>query len=155
MGIRRRHVRPRIRVHLFIVAAVVARRRPCRPPPPRPRCSARITAALTAHGFGGLATGVRVFDLSTATALYDRHTATQCWPASNEKLVTSSTALAKWGATFRFKTELLTTGTLDSAAAPTPARSTSRASATRALDGSYQSTSCTSRPRGSGTSSPP
>ena len=75
---------------------------------------ARITSVLSAHGFAGAATGLRVVDLSTATSLYERHSATQLMPASNEKLVTSSTALAKWGAAFRFKTELFTTGTLGS-----------------------------------------
>ena len=72
----------------------------------------RITGILRAHGFAGAATSVRVFDLSTGTVLYARHSATELLPASNEKLVTSTTALAKWGADYRFKTELLTTGTL-------------------------------------------
>ena len=31
----------------------------------------RITSVLAAHGFAGTATGLRVFDLSTATSLYD------------------------------------------------------------------------------------
>jgi serine-type D-Ala-D-Ala carboxypeptidase/endopeptidase (penicillin-binding protein 4) len=78
---------------------------------------ARIAAILAADGFAGPATGVRVFDLSTAKPLYDRHIGTRLRPASNEKLVTSATALAKWGAAHRFKTELLTTGTIDSAGA--------------------------------------
>ena len=73
---------------------------------------ARITSALTAHGFAGATTAVSVVDLSTATSLYERNSDTQLLPASNEKLVTSSTALARWGATFRFRTELFTNGTL-------------------------------------------
>lgn len=75
----------------------------------------RITKILSANGFAGAATGVRVFDLSTATSLYERHSTTMLRPASNEKLVTSATALAKWGAAYRFKTRLYTTGTVDSA----------------------------------------
>ena len=63
--------------------------------------------------------------------LYDRHIETRLRPASNEKLVTSATALAKWGAAHRFKTELLTTGT-STAPAPTMGCSTSRVSAIRA-----------------------
>ena len=73
---------------------------------------ARITSVLAARGFAGATSAVRVFDLSTAKSLYGRHVATQLMPASNEKLVTSSTALARWGAAFRFRTELFTTGTL-------------------------------------------
>ena len=75
----------------------------------------RITKILSTNGFGGSATGVRVYDLSTATTLYERHGTTMLRPASNEKLVTSATALARWGAAFRFRTELFTTGTLDGA----------------------------------------
>ena len=75
----------------------------------------RITKILSANGFAGATTGVRVFDLSTATSLYERHGTTMLRPASNEKLVTSATALAKWGAAYRFKTRLYTTGTVDSA----------------------------------------
>ena len=75
----------------------------------------RITKILAADGFSGAATGVRIVDLSTATVLYGRHSTTMLRPASNEKLVTSATALAKWGAAYRFKTELFTTGTLDTA----------------------------------------
>ena len=75
----------------------------------------RITKILSANGFAGSSTGVRVFDLSTATALYGRHSTTMLRPASNEKLVTSATALARWGASYRFKTELFTTGTVDAA----------------------------------------
>ncbi|MGD0998854.1 MAG: D-alanyl-D-alanine carboxypeptidase/D-alanyl-D-alanine-endopeptidase, partial [Thermoleophilia bacterium] len=75
---------------------------------------ARVTAILAADGVAGPSTGLRIFDLSTNTALYDRHSATELLPASNEKLVTSATALARWGAAFRFRTELFTTGTLGS-----------------------------------------
>ena len=74
----------------------------------------RITAALKAHGFAGATCDVRVYDLSTGTGLYAHDIATKRMPASNEKLVTTATALAKWGADHRFKTEMLTTGTLAS-----------------------------------------
>ena len=73
----------------------------------------RLTSALAAHGFAGAATGVRVYDLSAGRLLYSRHAATRLVPASNEKLATTSTALGRWGAAFRFKTELYATGTLD------------------------------------------
>jgi len=100
------------RIHLCIVAAVVAAAAVVPAAAAAATLSSRLTSVLAAHGFGGAVTGVRVVDLSSATALYDRHYATQLLPASNEKLVTSSTALAKWGANYRFKTEMLTTGTL-------------------------------------------
>jgi len=100
------------RIHLCIVVAVVLAAAAVPAAAAATTLSSRLTTALVAHGFGGSATGVRVVDLSTAAALYDRHDATQLLPASNEKLVTSSTALAKWGASYRFKTEMLTTGSL-------------------------------------------
>ena len=74
----------------------------------------RITAALKAHGLAGYTSDVRVYDLSTATGLYAHDITTQLLPASNEKLVTTATALAKWGADHRFKTEMFTTGTVAS-----------------------------------------
>lgn len=74
----------------------------------------RITTALRAHGFAGSTSDVRVYDLSTGTGLYAHDITTKLVPASNEKLVTTATALAKWGAEYRFKTEMLTTGTLAS-----------------------------------------
>ncbi len=115
MGIRRRLARQRA---LVIVAAVVATLAVTAALPAAAGASTltyRIVKALKAHGFTGSTTGVRVYNLSTATSLYERRSATQFLPASNEKLVTSSTALADWGADFHFKTELLTTGTVSTA----------------------------------------
>jgi len=112
MRIRRRLARQRA---LIVVAAVVAVLAVTAALPAAAGASTltyRIVKALKAHGFAGSTTGVRVYNLSTATSLYERRSATQFLPASNEKLVTSSTALADWGADFRFKTELLTTGTI-------------------------------------------
>ncbi len=74
----------------------------------------RIAAALKAHGFAGSTSDVRVYDLSTGRGLFAHDITTKRQPASNEKLVTTATALAKWGADHRFKTEMLTTGTLAS-----------------------------------------
>ncbi len=72
----------------------------------------RITTILKADGFAGATSSLGVVDLSTATALFERHSQTELMPASNEKLVTSATALADWGSDYRFKTELLTSGTV-------------------------------------------
>ncbi len=109
-GDRRRLARQRA---LIVVAAVAVARRGGRAGRRRREHPPPASSGLKAHGFAGSTTGVRVYNLSTATALYERRSATQLLPASNEKLVTSSTALADWGADFHFKTELLTTGTVN------------------------------------------
>jgi D-alanyl-D-alanine carboxypeptidase/D-alanyl-D-alanine-endopeptidase (penicillin-binding protein 4) len=68
--------------------------------------SSRITAALDKHGMAGSGTSVDVFDLTTREYLYQLWPDTPRVPASNEKLVTSSTALASWSATHRFSTQV-------------------------------------------------
>ena len=68
--------------------------------------SSRITTILATHGLRRASTAVRVYDLTDRRALYSFHIDTLLLPASNEKLMTSATALAKWTATHRFKTEL-------------------------------------------------
>ena len=66
----------------------------------------RIGGILSAWGFSGSGTGVRVVDMDTGRTLFNRNTTTRLAPASNMKLVTASTALAKLGAEYRFRTEL-------------------------------------------------
>ncbi len=73
----------------------------------------RITQILKADGFAGEATGVLVYDLSSAQLLYARDARTPLLPASNEKLITSATALADWGAAHRFTTDLYESGALE------------------------------------------
>ncbi len=73
----------------------------------------RITAILRNDGFAGRGTAVCVYDLSTAHMVYTLHAHTRLRPASNEKLITSSTALARWGGAYRFTTDLYTTGEID------------------------------------------
>ena len=70
------------------------------------RLKDRISAALDPHGMGGSGTSVAVFDLTTKQYLYQLRPDVLRLPASNEKLVTSSTALAGWTATYRFSTQL-------------------------------------------------
>ena len=113
MGIRRRLARQRALIVVAAVAVVFAVTAAVPAAAGASTLTSRIVRALKAHGFAGSTTGVRVYNLSTATALYERRSTTQLLPASNEKLVTSSTALADWGADFHFKTELLTTGTVN------------------------------------------
>jgi D-alanyl-D-alanine carboxypeptidase/D-alanyl-D-alanine-endopeptidase (penicillin-binding protein 4) len=107
MGRRAAHARLRTLVAVVVMAVAV---------PATAHATAlqsRITSILSRYGFADGQTGVRVFDLSTSSSLYARNIATLRVPASNEKLVTSATALARWGARYRFKTELYTSGTLD------------------------------------------
>jgi serine-type D-Ala-D-Ala carboxypeptidase/endopeptidase (penicillin-binding protein 4) len=68
--------------------------------------ASRISAALDKHGMAGSGTSVAVFDLTTKEYLYELRPDTPRVPASNEKLVTSSTALASWSATHRFSTQV-------------------------------------------------
>jgi serine-type D-Ala-D-Ala carboxypeptidase/endopeptidase (penicillin-binding protein 4) len=66
----------------------------------------RISTALARHGMAGPGTSVAVFDLTTKHYLYQLRPDVLRRPASNEKLVTSSTALASWTSTHRFSTEV-------------------------------------------------
>ena len=52
--------------------------------------------ALDKHGMAGSGTSAAVFDLTTKEYLYELRPDVLRGPASNEKLVTSSTALASW-----------------------------------------------------------
>ena len=92
---------------------------------PRPRplalpSDSRVTTALQRHllavlgttGFLGAGNSLCVYDLSTGTLLFARHSAASLRPASNEKLLTSATVLARWGPTHRFRTDLYKDGSL-------------------------------------------
>ena len=66
----------------------------------------KITAALAAQGLAGSGTSVGVYDLTAKRCLYTLRWDVLRLPGSNEKLVTSATALANWPATYRFGTQL-------------------------------------------------
>ncbi len=66
----------------------------------------RIAATLARYGMAGPGTSVAVFDLTAKRSVYQLRPDVLRLPASNEKLVTSSAALAAWTATFRFSTQL-------------------------------------------------
>ena len=66
----------------------------------------RIAATLARYGMAGPGTSVAVFDLTAKRSVYQLRPDVLRLPASNEKLVTSSTALASWTAAFRFSTQL-------------------------------------------------
>ena len=69
--------------------------------------SSSIDAALARHGVLGWGTSVVVWDTTTGRIVYSRRPRDLLVPASNEKLVTSATALAKWGADHCFVTAAL------------------------------------------------
>jgi serine-type D-Ala-D-Ala carboxypeptidase/endopeptidase (penicillin-binding protein 4) len=75
-------------------------------PPASAGLNAHISRILKHYGMGGATVGVSVWREGAATASYSRHAGTLLAPASNEKLLTSTTALCRWGADHRFKTEL-------------------------------------------------
>ena len=66
----------------------------------------RIAATLARYGMSGSGTSAAVFDLTAKRAVYQLRPDVLRLPASNEKLVTSSAALASWAADFRFSTQL-------------------------------------------------
>ena len=66
----------------------------------------RITASLRQYGLAGSGIGVRVVETDSGRLIYARSPTTRLTPASNMKLVTSATALSRWGAGYRFRTEL-------------------------------------------------
>ncbi|NLE21868.1 MAG: D-alanyl-D-alanine carboxypeptidase/D-alanyl-D-alanine-endopeptidase [Actinobacteria bacterium] len=66
----------------------------------------RISATLARYGMSGRGTSAAVFDLTAKRAVYQLRPDALRLPASNEKLVTSSAALASWTAEFRFSTQL-------------------------------------------------
>ena len=66
----------------------------------------RIAATLARHGMAGSGTSVAVYDLTAKRSVYQLRPDVLRLPASNEKLVTSSAALAAWTAAFRFSTQL-------------------------------------------------
>lgn len=72
----------------------------------------KIASALAEQGLAGSGTSVGVYDLTEKRCLYSLRWDVLRLPASNEKLVTSATALANWSATYRFGTQLFlqTTG---------------------------------------------
>ena len=67
----------------------------------------QVASVLAKRGLAGSGTSVGVYDLTREQLLYALRWNTLRLPASNEKLVTSATALADWSATHRFGTQIL------------------------------------------------
>ena len=77
-----------------------------RPAPAAASVSSRISAILQEHDVAGSGAGVYVWDFDAARQVFASHADTGLTPASNMKLVTTSSALDTWGPQRRFKTEL-------------------------------------------------
>jgi D-alanyl-D-alanine carboxypeptidase/D-alanyl-D-alanine-endopeptidase (penicillin-binding protein 4) len=66
----------------------------------------KVASVLQRYGMAGSGTSVAVFDLTDKDYVYQLRPDVLRLPASNEKLVTSSAALALWSATYRFATQV-------------------------------------------------
>jgi D-alanyl-D-alanine carboxypeptidase/D-alanyl-D-alanine-endopeptidase (penicillin-binding protein 4) len=75
-----------------------------------PRLTARILPILHAAGMGGPGTAVAVVDLDSGQTVFQLHPWRQLLPASNEKLLTSVTALQTLRPGFRFTTRVVGSG---------------------------------------------
>jgi D-alanyl-D-alanine carboxypeptidase/D-alanyl-D-alanine-endopeptidase (penicillin-binding protein 4) len=75
--------------------------------------SRTIDSTLARYGLNGHGTAVAVWDLETGTMAYGRNVRAVLAPASNEKLATAATALIRWGADHRFRTEARASGAID------------------------------------------
>lgn len=74
---------------------------------------ARIDKALAAPGLKNAVVGVLVRSAEDGRTLYERNADFALVPASNMKLLTATTALAKLGTDFRYTTTLLYKGNID------------------------------------------
>jgi D-alanyl-D-alanine carboxypeptidase/D-alanyl-D-alanine-endopeptidase (penicillin-binding protein 4) len=72
-----------------------------------------LAALLANRALRGAHVGVEVSDLETGTRLVARDADLPLVPASNQKLIVASAALARWGPAHHFETPLHTEGTLD------------------------------------------
>jgi D-alanyl-D-alanine carboxypeptidase/D-alanyl-D-alanine-endopeptidase (penicillin-binding protein 4) len=68
--------------------------------------SSTITSILHKHKVAGGDTAVYIWDFDAARQIFASHADTPLAPASNMKLVTTSSVLGAWGPLHRFKTEL-------------------------------------------------
>ena len=77
-----------------------------------PDIAAKIDAALAAPALRHAAVGILVTSLKTGAVVYAHNADLTLNPASNEKLLTGSTALARLGPDFAYHTTLYRTGTI-------------------------------------------
>jgi serine-type D-Ala-D-Ala carboxypeptidase/endopeptidase (penicillin-binding protein 4) len=70
----------------------------------------RLVQALAVPGNSPAKSGVIALELPSGTPLFERNPDASLIPASNEKLAVSYAALAELGTSYRFRTEVLSTG---------------------------------------------
>ena len=81
---------------------------------PRDRLRAEFDEILADPAFANAHWGVMVQSVETGEVLYRRNARKLFMPASNVKLVTGSVALTRLGANFRFRTQVVACGQIDS-----------------------------------------
>ena len=77
-----------------------------------PTLPARLTKALTVPHVDAARTSALAIDLRSGTVVFSRNAELSLQPASNEKLPVAYAALALLGSNFRFRTEVVGTGSL-------------------------------------------
>src|SRR5215471_12272841 len=70
----------------------------------------RLAQALAVPGNSPARSGVIAIELPSGTPVFERNPDAALIPASNEKLVVSYAALVELGTTYRFRTEVLSSG---------------------------------------------
>jgi D-alanyl-D-alanine carboxypeptidase len=98
--------RRRFAAAVLCFAALAAAGTGLRPAPAAASVSSAISSILQKHHVAGGSTGVYVWDFDAAQQVFASHADTPLAPASNMKLVTTSSALDSWGPEHRFKTAL-------------------------------------------------
>src|SRR4051794_9178265 len=73
----------------------------------------RLANALAVPGSSPRTTGAVAIDLLTGKTVFSRNADVPLAPASNEKLLVTYAALVELGSQYRFKTQLLSTGSQD------------------------------------------
>ena len=83
---------------------------------PQDRLRAEFEEILADPAFANAHWGVMVQSVETGEVLYRKNSRKLFMPASNVKLVTSSVALSRLGADFRFRTQIVACGSIDTTA---------------------------------------
>ena len=75
--------------------------------------TARLAYALAVHGNSSASSSALAIDLASGSVLFERHADLSLAPASNEKLPLTFAALRELGGSYRFRTEVLSSGRPD------------------------------------------